>query len=240
MKRLLACAASGAALFAAAPAFAANHPSFRYCEAGYINQQVDFDETATAGSVAAALEADSGSGFRAACAFELLMGLYLHGEYQQADIDFDAVFTDGVDTDQFSSDVNSSSLRIGAGFAFDIPLVPVTPYGQVSYTQVEFDADSVVSETVGAVEGFEEDDSGFDIEAGVRTIIMNRFDLGAFGRYSDVGSLSAGTTFDDIENDEDFRYGAQAAVRVIGPFWGSLRYEGGDVDTLFVGGRVAF
>ncbi len=231
-------AAATLALVAAGPAAAFDHPSFRYCEAGYVNQSVDFNEETTSGSALDQLNADSGSGFRGACVLELLFGLFVHGEYTQTDIDFSAVATDP--NDGFNEGGETASLRLGAGLALDVPVLPISVYGQASYTQVEFDAGSVVDDTTMAVENFESDDSGFDVEVGARAVFLNRIEGGAFVRYTDVGAIKRVGSLDDIENDEDIRAGAQAAVRVVGPVWGTVRYETGDVDTVMVGGRISF
>jgi len=241
MKKLLVAAGAATAALSAAPAYAVDHPSFRFCEAGYVNRNVDLDETSQTSEFTAALNADDGSGFRAACTLELLLGIFVHGEFTQADIDFQAVVDDGLGTDEFNSDVTNQSLRIGAGLALDIPLLPISAYGQASYTQEQFDAGSFVDETTGAVENVEQDDSGFDLEVGARAVLLNRIDGGVFVRYTDIGAIEVPNSSSDIlEAEEDVRFGAQAALRVIGPAWATVRYEAGDVDTIFVGGRIAF
>ncbi|MEL6364178.1 MAG: outer membrane beta-barrel protein, partial [Pseudomonadota bacterium] len=198
MKTILASAAAAAAFIGQAAAF--DHPSFRYCEAGYVNQNVDFETETTAGATLSQLEADSGSGFRAACVFEVLFGLYAHGEYTDADVDFSALAADPAD--QFNEDGNVASLRLGVGLALDAPIIPVSIYGQASYTQVEFDAGTVIDDTTMAVENFESDDSGFDLEIGARAVLLNRIEGGAFVRYTDVGAVGAVSSLEDIENED--------------------------------------
>lgn len=244
MKTTAIAAATTATVLALSPTVAhADNPSFRYCEGGYVNQDVGFDGETDVGDLTAAFETDSGSGFRGACVFELLAGVYLHGEYTQSDFDFEGVV--GGDTDvseAFASEAELATLRLGAGLAVPLPVVPITAYGQASYTNTSFDGNfgSLASEDLVGDGDFDGDQNGYDIEVGGRALLLERLDLGAFLRYTDVGAVSVPETIEDIEDDEDLRAGVTAAFRVFGPAWLSARYEEGDVDTLFAGLRVAF
>lgn len=214
-------------------------PSFRYCEAGYLNRDVGLDGNASTGNLQAAFSTDDGTGFNGACKLELLMGFYVLGEYEQASFDFDAAFSGDVE-EAFTSNVDSSTLRVGAGASIDVPFMPVTAYGQLAFTQVDFEGDvaSIIADAGAAA--FDQDETGFDVEVGARAVVFDRLDLGAYLRYSDIGSVRIPQDFSDIQTDDDIRIGGQAAYNLIGPLWGTVRYETGDTDSLFVGARVAF
>ncbi len=238
-----------AALVAASAAFAfggsaaADDPSFRYCEAGYVNQDVGLSGESSTANFTAALSSDAGSGFRGACTLALLGGLFVHGEYSQAEFDVDAALSGNIQG-ALEGGVDTSALRIGGGLAVDIPFLALGGYGQVSYTHVEYDGDLTevvtAAQAAAATAVIDTDDSGFDLEVGARGLVFENLDLGGFIRYTSVGALKVPANFAEVENDDDILVGAQAALRVLGPVWVTGRYELGETDSLFVGVRAAF
>lgn len=207
-------------------------PSFRYCEAGYVNLSTSESTSFSDGLTSASFEVDDTSGASLACKFELLSGFFVHGEYQQASADWEAIF-DGDIEETFRDDLTAKRLRFGAGLALDVPFLPFTAYGQVSYTN-----DTGDFEIEG--EEFDLDADGFDLEVGGRGVVSDRFDLGAYIRYADAGSISTTDSLGDLESDGEVALGLQGAVKVVGPLWATARFQAAEVNEVFVGARVGF
>ena len=239
MRLSMLAATTAAILFNAPSAEARDKPSFRYCEGGYVNSDIGLDGDASTSNIAAAFNTDDGTGFNAACRFKLIMGLYLHGEYEQASFDFDAAFSGNV-TEAFSADIDTKTFRAGAGLAIDVPFMPATAYGQLSFTQTDFSGGLDRFVSTAGIAAFDETQDGYDVELGLRGVIAERIDLAGFVRYTDLGALSVPDSFEELRADDDILIGGQAAYNLIGPLWATVRYETGDSDRLFVGARIAF
>lgn len=225
----------------------AENPSFRYCEAGWNYESVDAGFAfQPIPALDGGVETDNGGGFRVACVAEITSGIFLHGEYREADVDLkvDLRLDDEFAADVFNMD--TTSWRIGAGYALDLPY-RVSVYGAAAFARTEFDPEDFVTILPSGAAQLQLDDasvkeSGFDLEAGARWLVTERVELGGFVRYADNGALRFPETgpLNLLRTDEDWRGGVSAAFNVTGPAWISTRYEfGGDVDALFAGLRLA-
>ncbi len=250
MPVLAALGAAGAALAGAAAAHA--EPSSRYCEAGYAHGDVDESAQVTVGLLGALLvSADGGGGLRAGCVVPVHGGLYVHGDVRQYELD--GLIADGfpgpILGDDSQRDATAREWRAGVGYAVDVSST-MAAYGQAAFMRSDYYDDF---EATGLTL-FEIDNpgarDGVSLEAGLRWLATPRLELAGYGRWDSEGAFGFDSrppeTCCDLpgtlvyEDGSDLRGGASAAFRVAGPLWMVGGYEVGDIDSGFLGARVAF
>ncbi|MEL7452279.1 MAG: outer membrane beta-barrel protein, partial [Pseudomonadota bacterium] len=120
----------------------ADEPKTRYCEAGYGFNQTDEEEQVLGLGVSTDLDTGNGGGFRAACQFEAILGIYGFGEYRTGSFDADVVNTDPIANtiDIADGDFDIDQFRLAIGLdqgIFDVASI----YGQVGIIWTDYDAD---------------------------------------------------------------------------------------------------
>jgi hypothetical protein len=192
-------------------------PSFNFIEANFHRVNVDdADEFSFSGS----------DGWQIGGAVHLWQGMYVFGEYSQADQDLDFE----LDDDFFTGDFDLVRWRAGLGYAmpFDDML---TLYGQVSWDRTEFNDLTVNGVNVGS-----DEDDGLGAEIGVVAALAPQFQLQGWVRYTSVGEIDvAGGGLDN-----DYLVGAEVRWFVTQNFALQAGYEWGEISTWNAGLRFGF
>jgi len=234
----------------------AAEPSFRYCEGGYNLERFSVQESArasrvigTTGQVVLSSEYDDGNGFQLGCKLEVFKGFYAFGDYSEASLGGLVQSTvGGVPAEEGDlTDAHATRWRVGAGYSYVIA-PGVAAYAQVGAGSLSFNpGGGVILGGAGGGGGFfparATQRLSVDGEVGVRWAIVPRIEVGAFVRYDGAGGVRAVRPLFlsvSVAREDEFRGGGTIAVRIAGPIWISGRYEIGQTDRAFIGGRVAF
>lgn len=193
-----------ATIAASTSAFADDHsqngPKWDLIEVGYVEADIDdFDS--------------SPSGFSGAFSKSLGKGFYLTGRYRDVSEDIVA-FGQSVELDV-------SQLSLGAGYSLHVTDT-TDVYGQITYENLELGAS-------GAGGSDSEDENGFGAEIGVRSMLTEKFELGA-----KIGYL-------DVADESETTFGASAYYYVTDSLAVGATYEmWEDVDFMGLNLRYAF
>lgn len=173
------------------------------------------------------LEAEDGNGIR----FRASLGLWNHffafGEFSSADVDDRAVVRNVQGDFPASDEFDLTRFRAGVGYSIPLNYTNYLDVG-VSYDSVDFDFGSF------AGENFDADDKGVGAQLAYRSLLAQRFELGAHVRYTSVGDVDLSTG----EFDADLLYGVNFAWTPLRAFSVIADYETGEIDTWAVGFRL--
>jgi opacity protein-like surface antigen len=154
---------------ASSPALADDHmgngPKWDLAEVGYVEADIDGDDT-------------SPSGFSGAFSKTVGKGFYLTGRYRDVSEDI-SIAGDSIE-------IEVSQLSLGAGYSLHVTDT-TDVYGQLTFENLELGVS-------GFGESDSDDENGFGAEIGLRTMVTESFELGAKIGYLDVEDESE-TTF---------------------------------------------
>ena len=221
-----------ATLLAASVSVQARELDFNYVEGNLGIFDLDVDENFTFGADSISIESDDDISYDAAGAWQpwmgssntFLSGLHLFAAIGSTENDLEVSVTTGGVTTSVDGSVDIFRARAGVGYGYDLN-EQWNLYGRVTWDYVELDDLNLGGTTADDV-----DDDGVGFEAGARWLIDDRFELQAYGRYTDVGGLD-----DDGDADDDALFGAAGrwyfadrwAVQLLGEFGDTIYYGGG-------------
>ncbi len=209
----------------------AEEPRYSFFEVQFTGQSLDRkgvqDQPEFQQSVQ--VETDSGEGITFSAGLGLWKNFYLYGDFVSTDIDDDAVITNQDPDSPFRAgdEFDLTTLRGGLGYRYQLNFT-TDIVAQAGYESVDLDFGSF------AGENFDSDDKGFGALLGLRTIIRDRLELHAHGRYSDVGDPEIGAN----EFDSDILFGGGIGYRLVRGLWVRGDYETGEIDTWAIGFRL--
>ena len=209
----------------------AEEPRYSFFEVQFTGQTLDRKGTQTQPELAQTveIETDSGEGIAFFAGLGLWNNFYLFGDFVSTDIDNKAVITNDDPESPFRAgdEFDLTTLRGGVGYRFQLNFT-TDIVGQLGYESLDLDFGSF------AGENFDADDQGLSGLLGIRTILQDRFELHAHGRYSDVGDPDIGTG----EFDSDILFGGGVGWQLVRGLWLRANYETGEIDTWGIGLRL--
>lgn len=217
-------AALGLAL--ALPA-AADELTYAYFDIAYYAQDTSLSGTQDVLGQTVDLDTSDGDGIRFRASLGLWHNLYGFADVGSTNIDDSAVVTNDQGTFPASDEFDLTTIRIGAGYAYPVTYTTHV-IAEVSYDSADYDFGSF------AGEDFDADDQGLGARLGVRALFARKFELGAYARYTDVGTVDLNTG----KFDSDTLFGVQFAWTPIRAFSIIADYEAGDVDSWALGFRL--
>ena len=221
---------------------------FTYLEAGLLWENVDDSLGLPIGSV----DAEAGTGVRVAGGVDFLLGVFVDGEVAWTTPEVDALLSVGDAMEAGTADATSAKYRLSGGYKMELFDI-LAAYGQAGYVFRSFDVDNLSLSGVAnslTLQGVDDDQSGFELEAGVRAEVLPRLELTGAVRYSDVAALSIDnpadisipeqTTISGLEFDDGVFGEVGAIIDLAGPLAIRGTYEIGDTDSAFIGLRAQF
>lgn len=231
----------------------AEEPSFRYCEAGlnYERFSAEVQDNSSGGTTIVSGTYNDGLGYQFDCKIRVFDRLFLSGGYSQAAPDSSLSYTSTLSGAGVTFPIEDSDVtRWRAAIGYFHTLVPgLALYGQAGLGRMRFEPGGEVISSCPSPEcgaSFPPPaakSTAFDGEVGARWTVASWVEIGVFGRYDGAGGVRATLPRERtvyVEAEGEFRGGGTVAVKVAGPVWLSARYETGNTDRAFVGGRVAF
>lgn len=210
---------------------------------------MDFDQSSASTGLDGAVRAlgtETGRGVRVAGGVDLLVGLFVDGEFTFSSPNVDANLLLNGDDIREAFDADSRSWRLSAGYKFELIDI-VAAYGQVGYTRRTFDPDTIALETPGGEASFnvadlEAKEGGLEAELGLRAEVLPRLELTGALRFTEAGILNIPSTSDitSLDFDEGVFGQVGAIISAFGPAAVRVTYEMGDTQTAFIGLRAQF
>jgi hypothetical protein len=227
--RLLAAAALGLAL--ALPAQAEDDLRYSWFQISWAQQDVsrDASQTLIIENIPQTvdLDADDGDGIDFQASIGTWHNFYLFGGFTSTDIDITAVITNPNITEEATDEFDLTTIRGGIGYRYQL-FFNTNIILEASYDSLDFDFGSL------AGENFDTDDQGPGARLGIRTLLRDRLELRAFGRYTSVGDVDVNTG----EIDDDVLFGGGFGFTLIRGLSITGDVEIGEIDTYSVGIRL--
>jgi hypothetical protein len=224
--------AAASALLAAAivtPARAADDLRYSWFQISYASQDVGRTgvQSLPALNQTVTVDADDGSGIDFRASLGTWHNFYLFGGFTSTDIDSRAVITNDQGVFTGSDEFDLTTIRGGLGYRFEI-VFNTDLYVEASYDSLDFDFGSFAGENLDT------DDQGPGAALGLRTLLFDRLELRAYGRYTSVGDTDLNTG--DI--DDDTLFGGGFGFQLIRGLSITGDYESGELETWMLGMRL--
>ena len=213
------------------PAQAADNLRYSWFQIGYARQDVSRDGFQSLPDVnqSVSLEADDGDGIDFRGSLGTWRNFYLFGGFTSTDIDSDAVITNDQGVFPASDEFDLTAIRGGLGYRYEI-IFNTDLFFELSYDSLDFDFGSFGGEN------FDTDDQGPGGSIGIRTLLKDKLELRAFGRYTSVGDAD----LNKLEIDDDTLFGGGFGFTLIRGLSIVGDVEIGEIDTYTLGIRLDF
>ena len=229
--RILRQAMPAALLLAAlsGPVNAEDDLRYSWFQMSYANQDVSKDGLQTIPELnqTVAIDTSDGDGIDFRASLGTWRNFYLFGVFTSTDIDDEAVVTNDQGVFPGSDEFDLTAIRGGLGYRYQIGF-NTDIYGELSYDSLDFDFGSF------AGEDFDTDDQGIGGGLGIRTLLKDKLELRAYGRFTSVGD--ADLTTGDI--DDDALFGAGFGYTLIQGLSVTGDFEIGEIETWSLGIRL--
>lgn len=212
------------ALAAAPLAAPAEELSYSYIEGGY--QRLDIDDIA------------EGNGGALNASLAITDKLHVFGGYSRHTEETTLAVDPAFGELRLDTDINLYRVGLGFNHSFNERLDLVV---RGAYERAH--ADFAASDDVGGSGSFDGKVEGYSAEAGVRSLLADRFEGWALVGYADLGDVElAGEDFDTDENEDDQVYGRLGAKFAITPVWGVVGEArvSDEFNQYFLGLRASF
>lgn len=171
--------------------------------------------------------ARDGTGVRFRGSLGDIQGFYAFMSYASVDADVDALVTNSQGMFPASDEFDLTTIRGGVGYRwvlnFSTHLV-----GEISYDSLDYDFGSF------AGEDFDTGDQGFGGRLGIRRMLGDDLEVGAYARYTSVGDADLNTQ----TIDADTLFGVSASYMFIRGLSLTIDYETGEIDSWSIGVRM--
>lgn len=217
------------ALSVGAPARAADDLRYSWFQMSYAGQDVGRSGVQSLPELnqTVAIDTDNGTGIDFRASLGTWNNFYLFGVFTSTDIDDQAIITNDQGTFEGSDEFDLTSARGGIGYRFEL-VFNTDLFVEATYDSLDYDFGSF------AGENFDTDDQGPGAALGIRTLLLDRLELRAWGRYTSVGD--ADLTTGDI--DDDTLFGGGFGFSLIRGLSITGDYESGELKTWSIGVRL--
>lgn len=202
---------------------------YSWFQISYANQDVSKDGLQSIPELnqTVAIDTSDGDGIDFRASLGTWRNFYLFGAFTSTDIDDKAVVTNDQGVFPGSDEFDLTTIRGGLGYRYQIGF-NTDIYGELSYDSLDYDFGSF------AGENFDADDQGPGAALGIRTLLKDKLELRAYGRFTSAGDvdLSTGDIDDDALFGGGFGYTLIQGLSVTGDF------EVGEIDTWTLGIRL--
>jgi len=209
---------------------AAQEIRYSWMDISYMNQDVGRSGSLTPlPGQTVDIAVTDGSGVRFRGSLGTWKNLYLMFDYASTDIKLTGTVTNsntGFQQD-FADEYDFTAIRGGVGLRFPI-LESTDIYGELTYDSLDFDFGSF------AGENFDMGREEFGGKLGVKSKLSRSFELGVYGRYSNLGDADLTTGF----FDSDTLFGVGLGWEVIRGLSIVGDYESGNFSSWSVGFRI--
>lgn len=174
-----------------------------------------------------AIDVSDGTGVRFRGSLGTWYGFYLMLDYGSTDVDLTGSVSNPITTVSFDDEFDYTTIRSGVGFKYSI-FNATDIIGEITYDSLDFDLGSF------AGENFDMDYQDMGARLGVRTKLGQDFELGIYGRYTNVGDADLTTGL----FDSDTLLGLSFAWELVRGFSFVGDFETGEFASWSVGFRI--
>jgi len=237
LRRIAGCSMAIFLAFASNSAHAQGDVRYSWFEISFVSQdisrsgsQISFADPNVPQLVEVA--ASDGNGIKFRGSIGTWHNLYTFINFSSSDIDVVAVVTNTITGEVFpavTDEFDFTTIRGGLGLR--IPLrIGTDLYAEVTYDSLDLDFGRF------AGENFDTDAQDFGGSLGIRTIIRDKLELRAYGRYSGVGDVNLNDPRGTF--DADTLYGAGFGIEIIRGLSITGDYESGEFSSWNIGFRL--
>ena len=206
----------------------AQEPRYSWFEIGVTGQ-----DTSRSGSLPSGpgqtvdIATDDGNGVRFRGSFGDFRGAYAFFDYAAVDSDVNGLVTNPQGEFPATDEFDLTTIRGGIGYRWVLN-VETHIVGELSYDSLDYDFGSF------AQEDFDTGDQGFGALIGVRRMLGDDFEVGAYARHTSVGDADLNTQ----QVDADTLFGVSANYMFVRGLSLTFGYETGEIDTWSIGFRL--